>query len=131
MFITNLVVFPPVKTPIAASGQGEIDYEELRRRAETKKYDDESDHDVQGVYFAWGRGYRSSWLRPGRQRSTENDDERGVPGRFPGRGKHHLRVQRRPGPRRPNRKSPYGHRHQGRHHDPLPSLTWLSAEPEN
>ena len=36
MFITNLVVFPPVKTPIAASGQGEIDYEVLRRRAETK-----------------------------------------------------------------------------------------------
>lgn len=72
MFITNLVVFPPVETPIAASRQGEIDYAELRRRAETKKYDDESDHDVQGVDFPWGRGYRSSWTRPGRRDSTEN-----------------------------------------------------------
>jgi hypothetical protein len=72
MFITNLVVFPPVETPIAASREGGIDYEELRCRAETKKHDDESDHDVQGVDFPWGRGYRSSWTRPGRQHSTEN-----------------------------------------------------------
>jgi hypothetical protein len=72
MFITNLVVFPPVETPIAASRQGEIDYEQLRRRAEEKKHDDEPDHDVQDVDFAWGRGYRSSWTRPGRQHSAEN-----------------------------------------------------------
>jgi hypothetical protein len=72
MFITNLVVFPPVETPIAASRQGEMDYEQLRRRAEEKKHDDEPDHDVQDVDFAWGRGYRSSWTRPGRQHSTEN-----------------------------------------------------------
>lgn len=72
MFIANMVVFPPVETPVAAGRRGEIDYEELRRRAETKKHDDESDHDVQAVGFSWGRGYRSSWTRPGGQHPAEN-----------------------------------------------------------
>jgi hypothetical protein len=72
MFIANMVVFPPVETPIAVGRGGEIDYEELRRRAETKKHDDESDHDVQVADFSWGRGYRSSWTRPGGQHSAEN-----------------------------------------------------------
>lgn len=72
MFIASMVVFPPVQAPLAAGRQGDIDYEELRRRAETKKHDDESDHDVQVADFPWGRGYRSSWTRPGRQHSAEN-----------------------------------------------------------
>jgi hypothetical protein len=71
MFITNMVVFPPVETPMVANRQGEIDYEELRRRAEEKKRDDESDHDVQVVDFSWGRGYRSSWTWSGPQHTTE------------------------------------------------------------
>jgi hypothetical protein len=64
MFITNMVVFPPVETPMVANRQGEIGYEELRRRAEEKKRNDEPDHDVQVVEFPWGRGYRSSWRGP-------------------------------------------------------------------
>jgi hypothetical protein len=71
MFITNMVVFPPVETPMVANRQGEIDYAELRRRAEEKKRDDESDHDVQVVDFAWGHGYRSSWTCSGLEHPTE------------------------------------------------------------
>jgi hypothetical protein len=37
MFITNMVIFPPVETPMVANSQGEVDYEELRCRAEEKK----------------------------------------------------------------------------------------------
>jgi hypothetical protein len=72
MFISNMLVLPPVETPLVASRQGEIDYDELRRRAETKKQDDESDHDVQVVDYPWGRGYRSSWMRPGPQHPTDD-----------------------------------------------------------
>ena len=55
---------------MVANRQGEIDYEELRCRAEEER-GDESDHDVQVADFAWGRGYRSSWTGPGLQHSTE------------------------------------------------------------
>lgn len=73
MFITNMVVFPPVETAMVADRQGEVDYDELRRQAEKKKHDDESDHDVQAVEFPWGRGYRSLWTRRRHQDSNEND----------------------------------------------------------
>jgi hypothetical protein len=54
-----MVVLPPVETPMSPHSQGEVDYEELRRRAATKKIQGESDHAVQLVEFPWGRGYRS------------------------------------------------------------------------
>jgi hypothetical protein len=59
MLISTMVVLPPVETPMSPHSQGEVDYEELRRRAATKKIQGESDHAVQLVEFPWGRGYRS------------------------------------------------------------------------
>ena len=64
MLISTMVVLPPVETPMSPHGQGEVDYEELRRRAATKKIQGESDRDVQPVEFPWGRGYRSLSRRP-------------------------------------------------------------------
>jgi hypothetical protein len=59
MLIATMVVLPPIASPMLVHGGAEVDYEELRRRAATKKIEGESDHDVQRVEFAWGRGYRS------------------------------------------------------------------------
>jgi hypothetical protein len=64
MLISTMVVFPPVEAPILPNSQGEVDYEELGRRAATKKIPGESDHAVQPVEFPWGRGYRSLSQRP-------------------------------------------------------------------
>jgi hypothetical protein len=64
MLISTMVVMPPVQTPMLPHTQGEVDYEELRRRVATKKIQGESDHSVQPVEFPWGRGYRSFSQRP-------------------------------------------------------------------
>ena len=55
MLIATMVVLPPVETPMLPN-KAEVDYEELRRRAATKKIEGESDHDVQPVELPWGRG---------------------------------------------------------------------------
>jgi hypothetical protein len=64
ILISTLVVLPPVETAMTPHGQGEVDYEELRRRAATKNTQGEFDRAVQPVEFPWGRGYRSLSRRP-------------------------------------------------------------------
>jgi hypothetical protein len=64
MLISTMVVLPPVESPMLPHRRGEVDYEELRRRAATKKIQGESDHAVQVVELPWGRGYRSLSGRP-------------------------------------------------------------------
>jgi hypothetical protein len=63
MLISTMVVLPPVETPML-SDNVEVDFEELGRRAATKKIEGESDRDVQPVELPWGRGYRSLSRRP-------------------------------------------------------------------
>jgi hypothetical protein len=63
MLISTMVVLPPVETPILPD-KDEVDYDELRRRAATKKVQGESDHEVELVELPWGRGYRARSRRP-------------------------------------------------------------------
>ena len=129
MLISTMVVLPPVKTPMLPD-KDEVDYEELRRRAATKKVQGESDHDVQLVELPWGRGFRSLVASAPRSRSDgRGHDEHRVPDQIPCHAKHDLRSRTGPSDcRRPNRAVDRRHRPHGQHDHRLRRSVGLAAE---
>ena len=108
MCISTMVALPPVETPkVVPDSQGEVDYEELRRRAATKKIQGESDHQVQLVKLPLGSRLSIVIAATSRPRSDgQGHDDHRVHGQGPGHPQHDLRS--RTGPRRLPGREPNG-----------------------